>query len=92
MVFTQSILYFDAGRATSRFNHLVELLKCPLFPLQPLQVVHLHILRSLPSFEFLFLAHRIWLHLALLMCIGLKYGLLEKLVIIFLLPLVGGRS
>ena len=87
---TQPILYFDAGHATSRLDHLVELLKYPFLPFQPLQVVHLHILRGdLPSFEFFFLAHRTRLHLALLVCIGLKYGLLEKLVIIFLILVRG---
>lgn len=86
---TQPILYFDAGHATSRLDHLVELLKYPFLPFQPLQVVHLHTL--LPTFEFFFLAHRIRLHLALLVRIGLKYGLLEKEVIVFLaLAGIGG--
>lgn len=78
----QPFLYFEAGHPTSRLDHLVELLKRPLFPLEPLQVVHLHLPSTLPSFEFLhLLANGPWLHLPLLVRISLKDCLLEKLVI-----------
>ena len=79
----QPILYFEAGHPTSRLDHLVELLKRPLLPLEPLQVVHLHLPSTLTCFEFLvlLLANDSWLHLALLVRISLKDCLLEKLVI-----------
>ena len=87
----QPILYFEAGHPTSRLDHLVELLKCPLFPLEPLQIVHLHLPSTLPSFEFLLLlANDTWLLLALLVRISLKDCLLEKLVdVVSCITLVG---
>jgi hypothetical protein len=70
---------------------MVELLKRPLLRLEPIQVVHLHMPSTLPSFEFLFLVNDTWLHLALLVCISLKYCLLKKLVIASCITLVGVR-
>ena len=81
-MFIQPYLYFGAGHPTGRLDHLVELLKCPLLPLEPLQVVYLHLPSTLPSFEFFLLANHAWLHLALLVRISLKDCLLEKLVIV----------
>ena len=87
----QPILYFEAGHPTSRLDHLVELLKSPLLPLEPLQIVHLHLPSTLPSFEFLLLlANDTWLLLALLVRISLKDCLLEKLVdVVSCITLVG---
>ena len=87
------ILYFVAGDPTSRLDHLVELLKRPLLPLEPLQIVHLHQPCTLPSFEFFLflLAADTWLLLALLVRISLKDCLLEKLVVVIscIITLVG---